>query len=55
MKYVDELKSLGKLDKTRLVVPGFKQMRKWLVSLFHEQNVDGDDFSDPSSVQYGQA
>lgn len=37
--FAEKLQSSGKLSKTRIVVPGFKRLQKWVVSIF----VDGGD------------
>ncbi|KAK4631867.1 hypothetical protein CLAFUW4_02908 [Fulvia fulva] len=37
MVAADHFRDSGKLSKTRLVVPGYKRLRKWLLSLFVER------------------
>ena len=42
--YTDGLKESGKLRKMRVIVPGFKRLRKWfLTALWHGQDVRHDD------------
>ncbi|KAK3618008.1 hypothetical protein LTR56_024918 [Elasticomyces elasticus] len=43
MLFVDGLAASGKLSKTRLIVPGFKRLRKWAMSLFAHDNEAHDD------------
>lgn len=52
MLYADGLKASGKLSKSRIVVPGYKRMRKWIwEELFTEQhNSDDHDNADDSAV-----
>ena len=52
MVYADELKASGKLNKTRLIVPGYKRLRKWIYDeLFTEQHGSDDhDNADNSAV-----
>lgn len=38
VRFADERVASGKLDKTRLVVPGWKRMRKWAFSVFKEED-----------------
>ncbi|KAJ9629567.1 hypothetical protein H2203_001941 [Taxawa tesnikishii (nom. ined.)] len=63
MKWSDEKAASGKLDKGRLVVPGAKRMRKWVMSSFsrkedaynddqHGMNEDGNQ---ASNVYLGEA
>lgn len=40
---VEGLQASGKLSKTRLVVPGYKRLRKWLLGLFSHENEAQDD------------
>ncbi|CAK1362151.1 unnamed protein product [Cercospora beticola] len=40
---VDAFKAHGKLDKRRLVVPGYKRTRKWLASLLKDDEDAADD------------
>ena len=43
MVYADELKASGKLSRNRLVVPGYKRLRKWIWDeLFTEQRHSDD-------------
>lgn len=44
---VDTLRANGKLDKKRLIVPGYKRSRKWFMSLFrgNEDAHDDNDFA----------
>ncbi|KAK5167434.1 uncharacterized protein LTR77_007133 [Saxophila tyrrhenica] len=56
----DELRASGKLSHSRLIVPGFKRLRKWVrSSLFHSQEgheEDTMDFNDhTTNVELGQA
>lgn len=37
------LQASGKLNKTRLIVPGFKRLRKWFISMFKEGDETHDD------------
>ena len=60
IKFVDGLKNGGKLSHKRLVVPGFKRMRKWVfASFFHQQDSDGEDNMESGeghhNIQLGQA
>lgn len=55
VKYADGLKAHGKLDKTRLIVPGFKRLRKWFWSALQEKGADDHDFSGSIDVSLGQA
>lgn len=52
MVFADELKANGKLSKIRLVVPGYKRVRRWIYEeLFTEQqSSDGHDNADDSTV-----
>lgn len=44
MLTVDSFRDSGKLSKTRLVVPGYKRLRKWFLALFHDnEDTHGDD------------
>ncbi|KAK5738191.1 hypothetical protein LTR17_006221 [Elasticomyces elasticus] len=43
MLFVDSLAASGKLSKTRLIVPGFKRLRKWAMSIFKHDNEAHDD------------
>ena len=54
VKFVDALRDSGKLTTTRLVVPGYKRLRKWIISTMYEQD-DDDDYSPASTVYLGQA
>lgn len=55
IKYVDELKDSGKLDRRRIVVPGYKHLKKKLLTALREQSVHHDDFGEYSDVYLGQA
>lgn len=44
MILADTFRDSGKLSRTRLVVPGYKRIRKWIASLFHDdEDTHGDD------------
>ena len=45
--YADGLRDCGKLSHTRLIVPGYKRLRKWFYSaLWLKQDMSADDFAD---------
>jgi len=44
-KWADERKASGKLSRSRLVVPGYKRMRKWVISSLSSQE---DSYTDES-------
>lgn len=44
MLTVDNFRDSGKLSKTRIVVPGYKRVRKWFLNLFNDnEDSHGDD------------
>lgn len=55
VKYADDLKASGKLRRTRLVLPGYKRLRKWLFSAMHGQDAGEHDLSEAAQVSLGQA
>ncbi|KAF2161411.1 hypothetical protein M409DRAFT_69769 [Zasmidium cellare ATCC 36951] len=51
---VDNFRDSGKLSKTRLVVPGYKRLRKWFLALFHDNedaHGEGDIQTDGHNTQ----
>ena len=60
IKCSDDLRDCGKLGGRRLIVPGYKRLRKWIFSsLLLEQDVDSEDVMDvnesSTEVRLGQA
>lgn len=61
IKFADEAANSGKMSKTRLIVPGFKRTRKWIFSVFKnedetiEEHALGDIHASTSVVSMGQA
>lgn len=61
IEFADEKVNSGKMSKTRLIVPGFKRMRKWLFSVFKDEDEAveehglGDIHASASIVSMGQA
>lgn len=43
VRFADERAASGKLSRTRLIVPGGKQTRKWILSFFEAQDDQGED------------
>jgi hypothetical protein len=46
VRFADERAASGKLSRKRLVVPGSKQFRKWILSFFEAQDDHGEDSVD---------
>ncbi|KAF2863186.1 hypothetical protein K470DRAFT_211067 [Piedraia hortae CBS 480.64] len=60
MEVVESLQSSGKLSKSRLIVPGHKRLRKWLINVCTGRDEKGDDQqvdrdTDTVQVYMGQA
>ncbi|KAF2861628.1 hypothetical protein K470DRAFT_214617 [Piedraia hortae CBS 480.64] len=41
--FADALRTSGKLERTHLIVPGYKRLRKWLICMFSDQGEQNDD------------
>lgn len=60
VRFADEIVESGKLSKSRLIVPGAKQMRKWVFSLVKSdegsrEDGQGLDLNETTQVDLGQA
>lgn len=61
IKFADDKVNSGKMSKTRLIVPGFKRIRKWIFSIFknEDENIEehalGDIHASTNIVSMGQA
>ncbi|KAL2865730.1 uncharacterized protein BJX67DRAFT_174312 [Aspergillus lucknowensis] len=43
VRYADEKAESGKLSKTRIIIPGSKRLRKWVLSVFKTEDSQGED------------